>query len=97
MSAEELNIITQRLGSKYDLVVATNVLVYFDDNELLLAMANIESMLGAGGYLIHNELRGAIDQDATAVGLAPVQARTVKIGEGTKAPLYDAFAIYQKR
>jgi hypothetical protein len=96
-SAEKLNIITQRLAAKYDLVVATNVLVYFDDRELLLAIANIESMLSAGGYFIHNELRGAIDQDADAVGLAPVQARTVKIGEGTKAPLYDAFAIYRKR
>lgn len=97
VSAEKLNIITQRLGSKYDLVVATNVLLYFDDSELLLAIANIESMLGAGGYFIHNELRGVIDQDAAAVGLTPVQARTVKIGEGTKAPLYDAFAIYRKR
>jgi hypothetical protein len=97
ISAEKLNIITQRLGPKFDLVVATNVLVYFDDSELLLAIANIESMLSAGGYLIHNELRGVIDRDAAAVGLSPVQARTVKIGEGTKAPLYDAFAIYRKR
>jgi CheR methyltransferase, SAM binding domain len=97
ISAEKLNIITQRLGSKYDLVVATNVLVYFDDSELLLALANTESMLKTGGYFIHNELRNVIDQDADAVGLSPVQARTVKIGEGTKAPLYDAFAIYRKR
>jgi len=97
VSAEKLNIITQRLDSKYDLVVATNILLYFDDTELLLAMANIESMLRTGGYFIHNELRGAIDEDAAAVGLAPVQARTVKIGEGAKAPLYDAFAIYRKR
>lgn len=97
VSAEKLNIITQRLNSKYDLVVATNVLLYFDDTELLLAISNIESMLRAGGYFIHNELRGAIDLDMAAVGLAPVQARTVKIGEGTKAPLYDAFAIYRKK
>jgi hypothetical protein len=97
VSAEKLNIITQRLGSKYDLVVATNVLLYFDDAELLLAIANIESMLNPGGYFIHNELRGAIDQHAAAAGLRPVQARTVKIGEGTKAPLFDAFAIYGKR
>jgi len=97
MSAEKLNVITQRLGSKYDLVVATNVLVYFDDSELLLAIANIESMLNPGGYFIHNEIRGVIDRDVAAVGLGPVQARTVKIAEGTKAPLYDAFAIYRKR
>jgi hypothetical protein len=97
VSADKLNIITQRLDSKYDLVIATNVLLYFDDVELLLAMANIESMLRPHGYFIHNELRGLIDRDAEAVGLAPVHARTVKIGEGAKAPLYDAFAIYRKK
>ena len=97
VSAQQMNIITQRLDSKYDLVVATNVLVYFNDTELILAIANIESMLRDGGYFIHNELRPVLDQDAGAVGLAPVQARTVRIGEGTKAPLYDAFAIYQKQ
>ncbi len=96
VSADKLNIITQRLDAKYDLVIATNVLLYFDDVELLLSMANIESMLRPGGYFVHNELRGVIDGDADAVGLAPVHARTVKIGEGTKAPLYDAFAIYRK-
>jgi hypothetical protein len=97
VTAQKMNIITQRLASQYDLVVATNVLVYFDDTELMLAIANVESMLRDGGYFIHNELRPALDQDAEAVGLAPVQARTVRIGEGAKAPLYDAFAIYQKR
>lgn len=96
VSADKVNIITQRLNAKYDLAIATNVLLYFDDVELLLAMANIESMLRPGGYFIHNELRGAMDRDAEAVGLAPVHARTVKIGEGTKSPLYDAFAIYRK-
>ena len=66
------------------------------DLEALLAIANIESMLAPGGYFIHNELRAAIDQHTAAVGLTPVQARTVRIGSGTKAPLYDAFAIYEK-
>jgi SAM-dependent methyltransferase len=97
VSAQQLNIITQRLDSRYDLVIATNVLVYFDDTELLLAMANIDSMMHPGAYFIHNELRPAIDQYAAAVGLTPLQARTVKIGEGKKAPLYDAFAIYRKK
>jgi hypothetical protein len=97
VTTHKLNIITQRLGSKYDLVVATNVLVYFNDTELILAIANIESMMHDGGYFIHNELRPVLDQDTGAVGLAAVQARTVKMGEGAKAPLYDAFAIHQKR
>jgi hypothetical protein len=96
ITAQKLNIVTQRLESRYDLIVATNILVYLNDMEALLAIANIESMLAPGGYFIHNELRAAIDQDTAAVGLTPVQARTVRIGSGTKATLYDAFAIYEK-
>src|SRR5258706_1309786 len=96
VTAQKLNIITQRLESTYDLVVATNILVYLNDTESLLAIANIESMLGPGGYFIHNEPRAAIGQHALAAGLSPLQARTVRIGQGTKAPLYDAFPIYEK-
>jgi hypothetical protein len=96
ITAQKLNIVTQRLESRYDLIVATNILVYLNDVEALLAIANIESMLAPAGYFIHNELRAAIDQHTAAVGLKPVQARTVRIGPGRKAPLYDAFAIYEK-
>jgi len=96
ITAQKLNIVTQRLETRYDLIVATNILVYLNDLETLLAIANIESMLTLGGYFIHNELRVAIDQHTAAAGLKPLQARTVKIGPGTKAPLYDAFAIYEK-
>jgi len=95
ITARKLNIVTQRLEARYDLIVATNILVYLNDIEALLAIANIESMLAPGGYFIHNELRAAIDLHTAAVGLKPVQARTVRIGPGTKAPLYDAFAIYE--
>lgn len=96
ITAQKLNIVTQRLETQYDLIVATNILVYLNDLETLLAIANIESMLAPGGYFIHNELRPAIDLHTAAVGVKPLQARTVKIGPGTKAPLYDAFAIYEK-
>jgi hypothetical protein len=95
-TAESLNIITGRLDKEYDLVIATNVLVYFNDPELLLATVNITSMLTPGGYLISNELRPELDQFANAVGLAPVQARTMRLASGEKAPLYDGFSIYQK-
>ncbi|MEO7143350.1 MAG: CheR family methyltransferase, partial [Bryobacteraceae bacterium] len=96
VTADKLNIITERRRGRYDLAVATNVLVYFNDRELLLALANIQSMLAPGGYLIHNELRPVIDEYAQAVGLAAIQARTVRIAAGRKAPLYDGFAIYRK-
>lgn len=96
ITADKLNIITQRLDARFDLAIATNVLVYFNDAELLLAIANISAMLRPGGYFIHNELRPAIDRDAADCGLTGLQARTIRIGMGSKAPLYDAFAIYRK-
>jgi SAM-dependent methyltransferase len=97
VTARKLNIVTQGTGSTYDLVIATNVLLYFNDAEALLAIANIGRMTRPGGYFIHNELRPVIDRYAAAAGLAGLQARTVKIGEGAKAPLYDAFAVYVKK
>ena len=41
----------------FDLVVATNILPYFNDVELVLAMTNIAAMLAPGGIFLHNEAR----------------------------------------
>ena len=54
----EMNIVLQRLdlpeGQKFDLIVATNILVYYDFFEQSLAMANIARMLKPGGFLLSN-------------------------------------------
>ena len=42
-------------GEPFDLIVATNILPYFDDGELMLAMSNIAAMLAPGGVFLHNE------------------------------------------
>jgi hypothetical protein len=94
--AVKLNILTARRAAAYDLIVATNVLLYFNADELGLALANIAAMLSPGGYFLHNEVRAEADELATAAGLEPVQARTLRVTEGRKAPLFDAFAIYRK-
>jgi hypothetical protein len=53
-----LNIVLQRLdlpeAQKFDLIVATNVLIYYDVFEQSLALANIASMLKPGGFLLSN-------------------------------------------
>ncbi len=38
----------------YDLIVATNILVYYDVFEQSLAMANVATMLKPGGLLLTN-------------------------------------------
>lgn len=54
----ELNIVLQRLDlpetQKFDLIVATNILLYYDVFEQSLALANIARMLKPGGFLLSN-------------------------------------------
>jgi hypothetical protein len=52
----DLNIVHQRMDAPqdFDLIIATNILVYYDVFEQSLALANIESMLRDGGFLLSN-------------------------------------------
>jgi hypothetical protein len=95
ISADRLNIITQRYGSapNYDLVIVTNVFPYFSEMELPLALTNIASMMKPGGYLLHNEPRPL---PAAVVGLPLVQARTLLLAKGKQGEFFDGIAIHQK-
>jgi hypothetical protein len=42
--------------AKFDLLIATNLLVYYDTFEQSLAMTNVAAMLKPGGYLLTNDL-----------------------------------------
>lgn len=54
----DLNIVLQRLelplSERFDLMIATNILVYYDVFEQSLAMENVEAMLRPSGFLISN-------------------------------------------
>ena len=81
------DVVTERLtGRSFDLVVATNVFPYFDDEALMLAMGNIAGMLAALGVLLHNEARPALLDVAVALGLPPVQSRHAVIATVRGAP-----------
>lgn len=49
-----LNVVTQRTNDRFDLIVATNILVYYDEFERALASLNIASMLSDGGTFLAN-------------------------------------------
>ena len=56
---EDLNIVLQRLeplgaDEQFDLIVATNILVYYDVFEQSLALANVAKMLRPGGVFLTN-------------------------------------------
>ena len=54
----DLNVVWQRLplspADKYDVVVATNILVYYNEFEQALALDNLQEMVRAGGFLLTN-------------------------------------------
>ena len=58
ISPVDTNIVLQRLdlpaGEKFDLIIATNILVYYDNFDQSLAMLNVEKMLKPGGFLLSN-------------------------------------------
>ena len=39
---------------RFDLVIATNIFVYYDVLDQALALANVEAMLKPGGFLLSN-------------------------------------------
>jgi hypothetical protein len=54
----DLNIILQRLelpeSGRFDLIIATNILLYYDVFEQTLGLRNVERMLRPGGFLLTN-------------------------------------------
>jgi chemotaxis methyl-accepting protein methylase len=58
VDVRDLDVVYDRLDlpapELFDLVIATNVLVYYDTFEQSLALANLASMLRPGGLLICN-------------------------------------------
>jgi hypothetical protein len=98
LSAERLNVITERRVDEppVDLVIATNVLPYFDDRQLVLALSNIAAMLAPGGYFLHNESRPGLSAASAAIGLPARHMRTAILGGRKERPLYDVIWIHQK-
>ena len=61
IAVRDLDVVTERLDplpddERFDLVIATNVLVYYDVFEQSLALATIAAMLRPGGFLLSNNV-----------------------------------------
>jgi chemotaxis methyl-accepting protein methylase len=63
VTALDLNVVTQRVdmeeGKAFDLVIATNILVYYDRFQQALAMASIARMMNSGGIFLSNDALSA--------------------------------------
>ena len=75
MSVLNVNIVTERLdGEAFDLVIATNVFIYYDLLEQALAMSNVEAMLKPGAFLLANFSA----PNLTSVTIRPVETTTTR-------------------
>jgi SAM-dependent methyltransferase len=54
ISAMDLNIVAQTCEERFDLIVATNILVYYDRWQQGVALANIARLLNPGGVFLSN-------------------------------------------
>lgn len=73
-TAYQMNIATGFLtgSGKWDLIIATNVLLYLGDRELLLALNNIRMMLNPDAVFLHNDARFTAKLFGAACGLPAI-------------------------
>lgn len=98
LDAATIDIITERLGAEpYDVVIATNILPYFDDAQLMFALTNIAAMLRPGGMFLHNESRPLVGSVTDTLRLTFEQSRHATIATVPGAPpLGDSVWIHRK-
>ena len=92
----DLNIIVERLElpaeQQFDLIIATNIFVYYDSFEQSLALENAGAMLKPGGFLLTNDrLPEAPGGTMRLAGVTEVKSATAGFG------LLDTVGWYQRR
>jgi hypothetical protein len=92
MSVLNVNVVTDRLdGEAFDLVIATNVFIYYDVLEQALAMSNVEAMLKPGAFLLANVSAPTL----TSVTMRPVDTTTTLYARAVNENIRDYIVWYQ--
>jgi hypothetical protein len=92
LSVLNVNIVTDRLDAEpFDLVIATNVLIYYDVLEQALSLSNIEAMLKPGGFLLAN----VSGPELMSVRLRPIDTTAVLYGRTATENIRDFIVWYQ--
>jgi len=99
---EDLDIVLQRMepaaGGGFDLIVATNVLVYYNVFEQSLALANVAAMLRPGGVFLSNQVvepLGGIPMESLGHVDIPMEDRgaSTDVSQSTG----DRFFLYRRQ
>jgi len=79
VDADDVDVVVQRIDqARFDLIVATNVFIYYDVLDQALAMANVRAMLRTGGFLVtNNALLELPDSHMRSAGYVTVQYSTL--------------------
>ena len=94
MSVLDANIVTERLdGQAFDLVIATNVFIYYDLFEQALAMSNVEAMLRPGGFLLANFSAPRL----TSITIRPIETTTTLYARTANENIRDFIVWYGAR
>ena len=94
MSVLDVNIVTDRLdGQAFDLVIATNVFLYYDVFEQALAMSNVEAMLKPGGFLLANFSA----PNLTSLTIRPLETTTTLYARAVNENIRDFIVWYKAR
>ncbi len=92
MSVLNVNIVTDRLdGEAFDLVIATNVFIYYDVLEQALAMSNVEAMLKPGAFLLANFSA----PNLTSLTIRPVETTTTLYARAVNENIRDFIVWYR--
>jgi CheR methyltransferase, SAM binding domain len=95
VSASDLNIVTDRIdGEGFDLVVATNVFVYYDMFDKLLALSNIHAMLRSGGFLLSNNVMPETETSALKLAGSVQSQVWLRQPSGDAAPTVFGDRVY---
>jgi hypothetical protein len=91
VTARDLNIVLDRLRARdderFDVVVATNVLVYYDIFEQALAASNVAAMLRPGGVFVTN---------TAVLPTPPLRSTASYLRVAHTADRYDEIFWYQR-
>jgi hypothetical protein len=94
MPALSLNVVTDRLdGEAFDLVIATNVFIYYDALDQALAMSNVEAMLKPGAFLLANFAAPTL----SSLTLRAVDTTTTLYARPAGESIFDFIVWYRSR
>lgn len=96
LGARRVDITTEVPPGAFDLIIATNILLYFENRELLTAMAGLTQALAPGGRLLHNDQRFAAKVFGEALGLTMERFEPLQFAARKGIEQWDRVVVHRK-